>query len=118
MSLIRKEKNRKKRRSLRVRATLKLGSNPYRISVFRSNKSIDAQLINDAEGKTVASSSSSGLKDTKGDKTAVAMQVGLDLAKKGLDLGIKSAKFDRGSFLFHGRVKSLAKGLCDGGLKV
>ncbi len=118
MSLIRKEKVRKKRRSLRVRSKLKTGSNPYRISVFRSNKAISAQLINDTDGKTIASSSSSTLQDAKNDKTATAKLVGLDLAKKGLDQGVSSARFDRGSFLFHGRVKSLAEGLCDGGLKV
>lgn len=118
MSLVKKEKNRQKRRLLRVRASLKTGSNPYRVSVFRSNKSISAQLINDADGVTLASSSSSVLKDAKADKTALAKQVGLDLAKKGLEKGVSSAKFDRGSFLFHGRVKSLAEGLCEGGLKV
>lgn len=118
MSVLKKEIKRAKRRAMRVKAKLKMGVNPFRVSVFRSNKAICAQLINDAEGKTVANSSSNNLKDLKGDKKSVAKQVGLDLAQKGLSLGVNSAKFDRGSFLFHGRVKALAEGLCEGGLKV
>ena len=114
---LKKENLRKKRRALRVRASLKTGSNPYRVSVFRSNKNISAQLIDDSAGITVASATSAILTE-KGDKKVLAKLVGLELAKKGIEKGIQSARFDRGSFLFHGRVRSLAEGLCEGGLKV
>lgn len=90
----------------------------FRVSIFRSLNHIYAQLIDDSVGKTLASASSVLLKDQKGDKKEIAKLVGLDLAKKVQDAGITKVCFDRGRFLYHGRVESLANGLREGGLKV
>lgn len=118
MSILRKIKQRAKRRALRVRKKIKTDSNLPRVSVHRTLKNIYAQLINDGEQKTLVSCSSLELKDIKGDKKKVANLVGKELAKKALDKGITEAVLDRGSFLFHGRVKALAEGLKEGGLKI
>ncbi len=116
MSLIRKNNIRKSRRAYRVRSRLKDSSLP-RVSVFRSLKNISAQLIDDTARKTVVSCSSSELK-TKGDKKAQAHAVGIELAKRAKDKGVEIAKFDRGAYLFHGRIKALAEGLREGGIKI
>lgn len=117
MSVQRKIAHRAKRRAKRVRATFKNASRP-RLSVFRSLKHIYAQLIDDNQGKTLAACSSVEITDLKGDKKAVAKAVGIELAKRVIDKGINEIAFDRGSFLFHGRVKALAEGLSEGGLKI
>jgi large subunit ribosomal protein L18 len=117
VSLIRKIKIRTEKRKLRVRSRIKDSGLP-RVSVFKSLKHIYAQLIDDAKQVTLASSSTSTIKLSKGDKKSRAHAIGLDLAKKAHDLGVKAAVFDRGSFLYHGRIKSLADGLREGGLKV
>lgn len=117
MSIQRKLAQRTKRRTDRVRAAFKNATRP-RVSVFRSLKHIYAQLIDDNQGKTLASCSSLEINDLKGDKKAIAKAVGLELAKKVIDKGINEIAFDRGSFLFHGRVKALAEGLTEGGLKI
>lgn len=88
-----------------------------RLSVYRSNKEIYAQVINDVEGKTLASFSSMKLEDKKGTKTEISKQVGLELAKAAKEAGIESVVFDRGGYLFHGRVAALAAGAREGGLK-
>lgn len=118
MSLERKIKNRKKRRALRVRRSLKTTRNVPRVSVFRSARAIYAQVINDNEQKTVASCSSLELKSAQGDKKAVAKAVGLELANRARENGVSAVRFDRGSYLYHGRVKSLAEGLREGGLQL
>ncbi|MBS9461755.1 50S ribosomal protein L18 [Flagellimonas sp. 389] len=89
-----------------------------RLSVFRSNKEIYAQLINDENGVTLAAASSrdKGV-ETKGTKTEVAAQVGKAIAEKAQKLGIEVVAFDRGGNLYHGRVKSLAEGAREAGLK-
>jgi large subunit ribosomal protein L18 len=89
-----------------------------RLSVFRSNKEIYAQIINDVDGKTIAAASSRD-KDIKaeGTKTEVAALVGKAIAEKALKAGIETISFDRGGYLYHGRVKSLAEGAREGGLK-
>ncbi len=115
MSIQRKVKQRAQRRVLRVRSALTLDARP-RVSVFRSLNNIYVQLIQD--GKTLAACSSLELKNVSGDKKAVAHTVGLELAKKAKAQGIDTAVFDRGRFLYHGRVKSLAEGLREGGLTV
>lgn len=90
-----------------------------RLSVFRSNSDIYAQLIDDVSGQTLASASSKD-KDilaqsgTKSDKSKL---VGGALARKATELGIKDVVFDRGGYLYHGRVKSLAEGAREGGLQ-
>jgi len=89
-----------------------------RLSVFRSNKEIYAQLIDDNKGVTLAAASSrdKGL-DAKGTKTEAANLVGKTIAEKALKLGVEAVAFDRGGNLYHGRVKSLAEGAREAGLK-
>jgi large subunit ribosomal protein L18 len=87
-----------------------------RLSVFRSNTGIYAQLINDETGVTIASSSSQELKTEKGTKSQISALVGKKLAEKAAAAGIKEVTFDRGGFLYHGRVKALADGAREGGL--
>ena len=86
-----------------------------RMSVFRSNKAIYVQLIDDLAGATLCASSSKGMEG--GTKTEVAAKVGADIAKKAMDKGITEVVFDRNGYLFHGRVKSLADAARGAGLK-
>jgi len=88
-----------------------------RLSVYRSLDNMYAQIIDDEEGKTLASFSSLKLKPASGKKTQIAKKVGLEIAKVALLKGIESVVFDRGSFPYHGRVKALADGAREGGLK-
>lgn len=88
-----------------------------RLSVFRSNKAISAQLIDDVAGQTLVSATSLSLKDTKGTKIEIATAVGKELAEKASKAGIEAAAFDRNGYLYHGRVKALADGAREGGLK-
>ncbi|MDG1572116.1 50S ribosomal protein L18 [Robiginitalea sp. M366] len=89
-----------------------------RLSVFRSNKEIYAQVIDDTTGKTLAAASSRD-KDlqVKGTKSEVAAAVGKQLAERAMKAGVEAVSFDRGGYLYHGRVKSLADGAREGGLK-
>ncbi len=100
-----------------MRSRLK-GSELPRVSVFKSLNHIYAQLIDDAKHATLASCSTLELTKLKGDKKAQAHAIGLELAKRAQGLGVKEVIFDRGHFLYHGRLKSLAEGLREGGLKV
>ena len=119
MTANRKLKQRKNRRVCRVRARLKKGGVAHlRVSVFRSLRHMYAQIIDDVIGTTLVSCSSLDLEAVSGDKKVIAQAVGLELAKRAKDKGITAAIFDRGSFLYHGRVKALAEGLRDGGLKI
>lgn len=88
-----------------------------RLSVFRSNKGISAQLIDDVTGKTLASASYLSLKKVKGTKIEIATAVGKALAENAAKAGIENAAFDRNGYLYHGRVKALADGAREGGLK-
>jgi large subunit ribosomal protein L18 len=88
-----------------------------RMSVFRSNKEISVQLIDDVAGVTLAAASSQGLKDAKGTKIEVAQAVGKAVAEKAVKAGIETVAFDRNGYLYHGRVKALADGAREGGLK-
>lgn len=90
-----------------------------RLSVFRSNKEIYAQIIDDVSGTTLASASSrdKDLSKAKGTKSDLAGEVGKTLAKKALAAGVETVAFDRGGYQYHGRVKSLAEGAREGGLK-
>ncbi|HSW76724.1 MAG TPA: 50S ribosomal protein L18 [Candidatus Saccharimonadales bacterium] len=118
---IKKIQQKRQRRAMRVRNALAAKSVHPRVSVFRSNNHIYAQLIDDSMQKTIVASSSAVLdvkKTEKLDKTAIAKSVGLDLARKALQANVNVACFDRGSYLYHGRVKSLAEGLREGGLKI
>ena len=86
-----------------------------RLSVFRSNKQIYAQVINDKVGTTLAAASSLGFE--KMNKSEQAKKVGLLIAEKALAAGISEVVFDRNGYLYHGRVQSLADGAREGGLK-
>jgi large subunit ribosomal protein L18 len=88
-----------------------------RLQVFRSNRGIFAQLTDDDAGRTVAASSWLDLpKSFKGDKSEQATEVGKRLAEAAKKAGIQSVVFDRGGYLYHGRVKALADGAREGGL--
>lgn len=99
----------------RIRKKVNGVSQKPRLSVFRSNKEIYCQLIDDVNGVTLASASSKGLK-VEGTKIAVAAEVGKILASKAKAAGVEKVVFDRGGYLYHGRVKSLADGAREGGL--
>ena len=108
-----------KRRSERTRIRLKALSNGRaRLSVFRSSKNIYAQVIDDANGVTLAAASSlEGGKDTsKGSDKAAAERVGKLVAERALEKGVKDVVFDRGSYLYHGRIKALADAAREAGL--
>lgn len=107
-------KNRTKRH-YRIRKYIKGTVERPRLSVFRSSKHIFAQVIDDTNSKTLVSESD--LKTAgNGSKMERAYQVGQKLAEKALKAGIKSVVFDRGGFLYHGRIEKLAKGAREGGL--
>jgi len=113
-----KDRIRKNRRQMRVRSRIKKVSALPRVSVFRSLNNMYAQVIDDSTHATLASCSTLELKDTKGDKKAAAHKVGVELAKRTQEKGVQTVVFDRGNFRFHGRVKAVADGLREGGLKV
>ena len=117
MSIRKKIAQRAVRRALRVRRKLKNSTVP-RVSVFRSAKYTYAQIIDDQKMSTLASCSSLELKEVAGDKKVQAKAVGIELAQRALKLGVEKVVFDRGPFLFHGRVKELAEGLKEGGLQI
>jgi len=87
-----------------------------RLTVFRSNKQIYAQVINDVEGKTLASASSLKITD-KAPKKVIASKVGELIAQNALAAGIQAVVFDRNGYIYHGRVKELADAARNGGLK-
>lgn len=116
MSIQKKINKRRERRALHVRSRIKRDTTLPRVSVFRSLNQIYAQIIDDAQHATLVSCSSLQI-SAKGTKTEVANAVGLELAKRALQHGIVKAAFDRGPFLYHGRVKALAEGLRAGGLQ-
>ena len=99
----------------RIRGKVSGTAERPRMTVFRSNKQIYVQLVDDSEGKTLASASSKGIEE--GTKTEVAAKVGQAIAEKALAAGITEVVFDRNGYLVHGRVKSLADAARNGGLK-
>ena len=116
--MLRKEVRRKGIQK-RVRKVVSGTSERPRLSVFRSNKQIYAQLIDDNSGTTLAyaNSSESEIVGQKAPKVELAKLVGIAVAKKAIQAGITAVVFDRGGYLYHGRVKSLAEGAREGGLK-
>jgi large subunit ribosomal protein L18 len=104
------------RRHRRVRGKVSGSAERPRLVVFRSNKGISAQLVDDLSGKTLAGASWVGLGDFKGNKTEQAAEVGKRLAAAAKDAGVEACVFDRGGYLYHGRVKALADGARAGGL--
>ena len=109
---------RRQRIKFRIKKIVSGTAQKPRLVVFRSNSEIYAQVIDDTKGVTLVAASSRD-KDLKatGTKTEKAKQVGQAIAKKALAAGIESLSFDRGGYLYHGRVKSLAEGAREGGLK-
>ena len=104
---------------MRIRKTIIGTTETPRVSVFRSNKEIYAQIIDDSKGATLLSASSreKDLAGVKGTKTEIATAVGKALAEKAAKAGIENVTFDRNGYLYHGRVKALAEGAREGGLK-
>lgn len=90
-----------------------------RLAVFRSNKEIYAQVVDDVTGKTISAASSrdKDISSAKGSKTEIAALVGKSVAERALKAGVETIAFDRGGYLYHGRVKSLAEGAREAGLK-
>ena len=116
-----KESRKDKRQGIRyrIRKTISGSAETPRLAVFRSNKQIYAQLIDDNEGTTIAAASSTekSIADKKINKMEQAKLVGTLLGEKAKEVGVETVKFDRGGFLYHGRVKSLADAARESGLK-
>ncbi|HET9323688.1 MAG TPA: 50S ribosomal protein L18 [Gaiellaceae bacterium] len=110
-------RQRRERRHKRVRKDVFGTAERPRLVVFRSNRGIAAQLVDDAEGKTLAAASWLDKRSAKGPKADQAVEVGKLLAANAKKAGIERAVFDRGGYLYHGRVKALAEAAREGGLK-
>jgi large subunit ribosomal protein L18 len=106
----------KARRQIRTRSKIRKNIDRLRLTVFRSNKYILAQIIDDSKGKTLISVSEKELKE-KGTKTEEAKSLGLVLAKKAVAKKIIKVVFDKGSYAYHGRVKAFADAAREGGLE-
>ena len=106
------------RRHRRVRGKVHGSAERPRLVVFRSNRGIEAQLVDDVEGKTLAAASSLNRKKSfKGDKTKQAAEVGKQLAENAKQANVETVVFDRAGYLYHGRVKALAEAAREGGLR-
>ncbi|SFV29068.1 50S ribosomal protein L18 [Thermoflavifilum thermophilum] len=116
---MKKQLSRREKIHLRIRKRISGTPTRPRLSVFRSNTSIYAQLIDDTKGHTLAAASSrdKDIAAKKGTKTEKSYWVGEALAKKALALGITQCVFDRSGYLYHGRVKALAEGARAAGLQ-
>ncbi len=104
-------------RHLRIRQNIVGTASKPRLNVFRSNKGIYVQIIDDEAGKTLCSASSLDKEIASGNKTETAAAVGTLIAKRALALNIENVVFDRGGYLYHGRVKALADAARQAGLK-
>jgi large subunit ribosomal protein L18 len=104
------------RRHGRVRKKIQGTAERPRLAVFRSNRHIYVQLIDDREARTLAAASDVGIGDQG--KTARAAKVGKAIAERARAIGVERAVFDRGGWLYHGRVKALAEGAREGGLQI
>lgn len=111
--------DRRQRIKNRVRKVVSGTTERPRLAVFRSNNEIYAQIIDDTQGVTLAAASSrdKDIAKASGNKTEKAALVGKAIAEKAIKAGIENVGFDRGGYLYHGRVKSLAEGAREGGLK-
>jgi len=111
------------RRKAKIRSQISGTKNRPRLNVFKSNKEMFLQAINDEDGKTLVSAHSKEVKIDKkskegeGGKIAIAFELGKLLGKKALDNGIKEVIFDRGGNIYHGRIKAAAEGAREAGLK-
>ncbi|MCL2061704.1 MAG: 50S ribosomal protein L18 [Firmicutes bacterium] len=118
--IIKPDRNKaRKKRHLRVRGKLSGTASVPRLNVYKSVSHIYAQVIDDTAGRTLASSSTigKGVNVKALNKTQAATVIGKDIAKKAKTLGIKAVVFDRGGYLYTGRVKALADGAREGGLE-
>ncbi|WP_297803004.1 50S ribosomal protein L18 [uncultured Brevundimonas sp.] len=114
LSLQQQAKRRAERNRRRLRA---VANGRLRLSVYRSDKNISAQIIDDSKGITVASASSlEGGKGSKGSDVAAAAKIGKLIAERAIEKGIKDVVFDRGGYIYHGRVKALAEAAREAGL--
>ena len=104
------------RRHARVRAKISGTTEAPRLCVYRSNKNIEAQIIDDVKGATLVASSSMSLKLENGSNVEAAKLVGKDIAEKALAKKIKKVVFDRSGYIYHGRVKALAEAAREAGL--
>ena len=105
------------RRHARVRTKVSGTAECPRLNVFRSNANITAQIIDDTKGETLVSSSSMQLKLANGGNIEAAKAVGEDVAKKALAANINTVVFDRGGYIYHGRIKALAEAAREAGLE-
>jgi large subunit ribosomal protein L18 len=110
-------RDRRARRHKRVRKHIVGTAERPRLVIFRSNRGIAAQLVDDTAGKTVAAASFLNARDAKGNKTDQATAVGKLLAENAKKAGVKSVLFDRSGYLYHGRVKALADAAREGGME-
>lgn len=110
-----KKSLRRKKIHWRVRSSIMGTAGRPRLNVYRSNKAIYCQIVDDLEGKTLASANSLAIEE--GTKSDQASAVGKEIAEKAKSLDIEKIVFDRGGYLYHGRVKALAEGAREGGLK-
>ena len=110
---------RRERIKNRIRKVVSGTESRPRLSVFRSNKEIYAQIVDDVTGKTIAAASSrdKDISSANGNKSEIATLVGKAIAEKAKKAGVETIAFDRGGYLYHGRVKSLAEGAREAGLK-
>ena len=111
------KQSRRERIKRGIRKNMEGTSQRPRLSVFRSNKAIYAQIIDDTKGHTIASSSSAELDKKAKLNVATSKSVGKIVAEKAVASGIKEIVFDRNGYLYHGNVKALAEGAREGGLK-
>ena len=111
--------DRRERIRFRIRKTVSGTAERPRLAIFRSNKEIYAQLVDDVDGVTItaASSRDKDIDASKVNKSEAAKLVGKAIAEKAQKAGVEAVAFDRGGYLYHGRVKSLAEGAREGGLK-
>ena len=107
---------RRERIKRRSRKSVQGTAEKTRLVVYRSNKEIYAQLVDDSTGKTITSASSLKVKDAKGSKIEQAVAVGKTIAELAKAAGVDAVKFDRNGYLYHGRVKSFADAAREGGL--
>lgn len=122
MISVKEKKEKRIRRHKKIRSKISGTAQIPRLCVFRSNRHIYCQLIDDQKGHTIASASDFevkkvSLKNGLGKKVSVAFQVGKLIAKKAKEKNIKKIVFDRGGFAYHGRVKAVAEGAREGGLE-
>ena len=115
MNVTKQKKFKRQLRHNRVRAKVSGTGTTPRLAVFRSDKHIYAQIIDDVSGKTLAAASDLGIE--KGLKTERAAVVGKTVAELGIKAGIETVAFDRGGFKYHGRIKALAEAAREAGLK-